>query len=369
MFWTSSGRQALWLILRSLELSPGAGVAVPLYADGSVAPAVRAAGYQPVFVDIEEQTLTLDPASVARKRSQLSAIVVLHFFGHVARIDQLLEVAGLIPLIEDTAHAPLSFFAGQMVGTFGVACFYSFASTKYWPAGGGGLAAVNDPALAEKVAAEARRLTAPSFIDEFCNPFVQASKAMVFRRPIYGLVGRSTRPRAERYELLEPSLSSEAIGRGSAAAAIRQVATFARLVERQRANSLQLLDRLRGVEGIVLPWERSGVSYNYHLFPVLLADEEEKKAVMAGMLERHVDTSQNYFDAVPLARRLGYRGGCPVSERVASRMLTLPNYAANSSADVDRVASVFLESLKSHRRLQCRKQPQPAAAVPRGAAP
>ena len=99
----------------------------------------------------------------------------------------------------------------------------------------------------------------------------------------------------------------------------------------------------------MLPVERPGVRYNYHLFPVLLRDEEECEAVRRRMRERGVDTSRIHFDVVEQARKLGYRGGCPVSESAAARMFTLPNYADLSGADVDRVASVFLDSLNSCR--------------------
>ena len=138
-FWTSSGRQALWLILKALDLKPGSGVALPMYGDRGITEAVQRSGYKPVFVDVEEATLTMDPASLQRVRHDISAVVVLHFFGHLADMDALKEVAGTLPIIEDTVHAPYSLYHGRMAGQFGVACFYSFASTKAWAAGGAAL--------------------------------------------------------------------------------------------------------------------------------------------------------------------------------------------------------------------------------------
>lgn len=359
--WTGSGRQALWLILKALRLKAGSGIAIPLYSDCSVAYAVREAGYTPVFVDVDRRTLTMDPGALVRVRSWISAAVVVHFFGHAAPMDTLLRVADGIPVIEDTAHGPLSFVNGREAGTFGVACFYSFASTKYGPAGGGGLAVVNDPALADRVREEAKLLTPSARLAECWNPVLQAAKAALFRRPFYGLVGRPMRPWVERRSLLEPHLNPVSIQPGQAAVALRQALRLPGLVSRQRANSLRLLSRLSGAEDVVLPEEWPGARYNYYVFPVLVAGADERDAVRAAMLERHVDTSAIYFDIIERSRELGYSGGCPVAESVVPRMLTLPNYAALSDRDIDYVAETFLSALQACRA--ARRQRVPVGSV------
>jgi dTDP-4-amino-4,6-dideoxygalactose transaminase len=103
------------------------------------------------------------------------------------------------------------------------------------------------------------------------------------------------------------------------------------------------------VEDVVLPWERLGARYNYHLFPVLLRDRGERAAVVASMWERFVDTSTIYSRVVEECRKFGYRGGCPVAESVANRLITLPNHAGLSGSDIDTVADVFLSSLRRCR--------------------
>ena len=218
-FWTRSGRQALRLILEGLDLRPGSGVAVPLFTDPSVVSAIAAAGHRPVFIDVDERTLTIDPESLQAAPGNFSAIVVVHLFGHVAEMPELLQISSGRPLIEDTAHSPLSYLAGRMTGDFGVASFYSFASTKYWPAGGGGLAVVNDARLAEKLAPRINDLTNPSRLAEFRNVLLQAAKSAVFTRRMYGIFGKPIRRWAEQLVLLEPQLDSMAIQRAQAAVA------------------------------------------------------------------------------------------------------------------------------------------------------
>ena len=125
---------------------------------------------------------------------------------------------------------------------------------------------------------------------------------------------------AEKWAILEPSLDLNAIQRSYAAVACRQAFRFPRRVELQRANSLRLLSQIAGAEDVVLPQERPGARYNYHLFPVLLRDREERSAVMAAMWEQFVDTSMIYCDvvqtmpAVRISRHLpggGIRSGSP----------------------------------------------------------
>lgn len=351
-FWTSSGRQALRLILTALGLKPGSGVALPLFTDPSLVGAIAAAGHRPVFIDVEPRFLTMDPNSLEAARGRFDALVVVHLFGQMADMPALLAAAGNVPMIEDTAHAPLSYLNGRMAGSFGLAGLYSFASTKYWPAGGGGLAVVSDQTLARKLARLTDHLAPPSRLVQLRNLIFQAAKTAVFSRRLYGVFGRPMRRWADKWALLEPRLDLNAIQRPYAAVASRQATRFARRVELQRANSLRLIARLGQVEDVVLPRERPGAQYNYHLFPVLLRDGEERAAVRAQMWRRFVDTSMIYCDVVRECRRFGYRGNCPVAESVADRLITVPNHASLTTNDVDTVAQVFLSSLRACRNQQ-----------------
>jgi dTDP-4-amino-4,6-dideoxygalactose transaminase len=351
-FWTSSGRQALRLLLTSLDLPPGSGVAVPLFTDPSLASAIVGAGHRPVFIDVDPETLTMDPRALAAASGQYSALVIVHLFGQVADVPSLLAIAGNVPVVEDTAHAPLSFLLGRMVGEFGIGCFYSFASTKYWPAGGGGLAVVHDPEVGSRMARAVQGLTPPPRLRELRNLVMQAAKSVVFSRRAYGFLGRPMRRWADGLALLEPCLDMLEIQSGQAAAARRQALRFPLRVEQQRANSLRLLSHLSRADEVVLPRERPEVRYNYHIFPVLLRDREERDAVRASMWRHFVDTSTLYSDSIERCARFGYRGGCPVSESVATRVITLPNYAALSHREIDTVAEVFLSSLQAVRSVR-----------------
>ena len=351
-FWTGSGRQALRLILTALQLPSASSVALPLFADPSLAAAIVAAGHVPVFVDIEPEFLTICPESLNAARGKFDAVVVVNLFGHLADMPGVLSAADSTPTIVDAAHAPLSSFCSVQAGDFGVASFYSFASTKYWPAGGGGLAVVHDSTLASRLDGLIRSLSAPSPLQELRNVLMQGAKSIVFSKRLYGIFGRPMRRWTDEWALLEPRLDQVAIQRSYAAVACRQALRFALRVEYQRANSLRLLSLLADTEDVVLPKERPGARYNYHLFPVLVRDRMERDAVMSGMWSYHVDTSKIYSGAIEECRRFGYTGGCPISESVASRLITLPNHASLTGSDIDRVADAFLCSLRAWRSSQ-----------------
>jgi dTDP-4-amino-4,6-dideoxygalactose transaminase len=291
----------------------------------------------------------MDPGSLAAARGQFSAVVAVHLFGQVADLNRIRQAAGPVPLIEDTVHAPLSRLDGHEVGEFGVASFHSFASTKYWTAGGGGLLVVHDPEVARRVAKEVQFLKRQPLMDEWKNLLQQVVKAFLFHRPMYGILGIPIRSWAEKRAFLEPVLSRKQIQRPHAAVALRQALRFRERVARQRQNSLYLLSLLQGAEGVVLPWEWPGAAYNYHLFPVLMANLRERDAVAAAMLTHGIDTSHLYSDSIDHSRKLGYQGGCPVAESVAARLMTLPNYASLSRTDIERVARAFLQALRHCR--------------------
>ena len=172
---------------------------------------------------------------------------------------------------------------------------------------------------------------------------------------MYGAVARPLRPRMERYAVLEPELDMKAIQPSQAVVALRQIRSYEARAKGQRENGHRLLSALSDVPGLVLPHERPGCEYAYHFFPVLVSDAEERDSVARRMLEKSVDTSRVYFNVVSDARRLGYGGGCPVAEAAAQRMMTLPNYAALTTQEIDYVAETFIEAVEAHRSNRRRK--------------
>jgi perosamine synthetase len=144
-----NGTAALHLALAALEIGPGDEVLVPDFC--MIAPifAVLYCGAIPVPVEIDE-TWNLSPGLIEAKiTDKTRAILVVHNYGHPARMDRIAEIArahGLL-LIEDGAEALGATVRGQNVGTFGdVSCFSLYAN-KVITTGEGGMLVTNDPML------------------------------------------------------------------------------------------------------------------------------------------------------------------------------------------------------------------------------
>ena len=150
-----SGTSALELSLEAVGVGPGDEVIVPSFTFIATATAVSVLGAVPVFADVDDETLTLDPHSVERLITpKTKAIIPVHVFGQPADMDPLLALAkakGLF-VIEDCAQSHLATYKGKTTGTFGHANAFSFYPTKnLGAAGDAGAIAVSDANLRDRI--------------------------------------------------------------------------------------------------------------------------------------------------------------------------------------------------------------------------
>lgn len=147
----SSGTLSLWAAYYGIGIKPGDEVIVPSYTwVASVAPAVYM-GAKPVFCEIEEGKLVADPEDI-RKRitTRTKAITVVHIYGNVVNMDEIMKIAHEYNLyvIEDSAHCHGAQWRGKKAGTIGhVGCFSlqgDFYNGKPIPAGEGGILVTDD---------------------------------------------------------------------------------------------------------------------------------------------------------------------------------------------------------------------------------
>jgi perosamine synthetase len=149
----SSGTVALELALREHEIGPGARVLVPAYSFVATANAVVSIGATPVFADVNEETLTLDPraASCVIRDAAVDALLPVHEFGHPADIASLRSIPEFadLPIIEDAACA-LGTDDGEIGRQGNVSCF-SLHPRKVLTAGEGGLVASSNRDIADRI--------------------------------------------------------------------------------------------------------------------------------------------------------------------------------------------------------------------------
>jgi dTDP-4-amino-4,6-dideoxygalactose transaminase len=146
----SSGTDALTMLLVAAGVGPGDEVAITAYSFFATAEVIVRLGARPVFVDVDPDTLNLDPAALAERLGRRTkAVVAVHLFGRPARVGRLRAIcAGAgIPLIEDAAQA----IGAAGVGTGWGAALSFFPSKNLGGFGDGGAVVTNDAALAARL--------------------------------------------------------------------------------------------------------------------------------------------------------------------------------------------------------------------------
>lgn len=167
----NSATAGLHLALEAVGVHAGDAVFTPVWTFTASAEVARYLGAHPVFVDVDADTLNIDPAllqeAVARSRKadrwRAKAIMPVHFSGRACKMDAIIKIAieEKLKVVEDAAHAfPTTVLsrstvdslpARRNIGAVGDATVFSFYATKTLATGEGGMVTTDDDALAERV--------------------------------------------------------------------------------------------------------------------------------------------------------------------------------------------------------------------------
>ncbi len=251
---TNSGTSALHIALAASGVGPGDEVIVPAFTFVATALSVLHQGAVPVFVDIEPETLGLDPRLLeAAITERTRAVMPVHIHGTPCELDAigaLCRRRGLT-LIEDAAQAHGSTHRGRKVGTFGAAGCFSLQSSKNLAAGEGGLMVTDDESL-----------------------FERANRARMF--------GEDVRQSDEAFFRVERALDGsrayDALGMGwmyrttelCAAVARAQLQKLDAFNASAQRNAQSLSRRLRELPGVTPPRVREGDTSCFHKYRVRL---------------------------------------------------------------------------------------------------
>ncbi|MEP6843823.1 MAG: DegT/DnrJ/EryC1/StrS family aminotransferase [Pseudolysinimonas sp.] len=148
----SNGTVSLQIAMAALGVRSGDEVIVPTYTFMATAAAALAVNGTPIFVDVDPETATMDPQAVeAAITPRTKAIIPVHYAGHPADMDALMEISTRtgIPIIEDAAQAVGARWNGKAVGSMGAFGSFSFQNSKNLTSGEGGALTMNDQALAD----------------------------------------------------------------------------------------------------------------------------------------------------------------------------------------------------------------------------
>ena len=289
----SSGTAALHLAVLALGIGPGDEVVVPAYTFPATANVVALAGAKPVLVDVDPQTMNLDPRQV-EIGSRTKAIIPVHLFGRPAPIERLSDD---LPLIEDAAGALGARRQGSACGGLGTVGCLSFHPRKIVTTGEGGAVTTNDPDLADAV----RRMR-----------------------------HHGIEPRGE-FEIAQPGLNYR-LSDILCAVGIPQLARLAELLQARARVAAAYTERLRGV--VETPSADVGDVHGWQAYVIQVDRAADViDALRAQGIEAQVGT-------YALHRLAAYRdqGEFPGAARVSERAVALPFHTRLTDAELDRVA-------------------------------
>lgn len=334
-----NGTVALEVALKAGRIGDGDEVIIPSYTFAATATAVLNVNAIPVFVDIDPETYCIDPHRVREAlSSQTKAIIPVHFAGHPADMDTVMEIASERSLfvVEDAAQAHFAEWRGRKVGSIGHTGTFSFQSSKNVTSGEGGIIITQDATLAERCWS-------------------------------YHNCGRS--PEGEWYQ--HPRLGGNyRMTQFQASLLLAQLPRTKKQHMLRQRSALYLASRLRELRGIsCLKVDPRVTSHAYHLF-VMKYDKEQcsgipRSTILAALNAEGVPASRGY---VPLHRE-GFlmeakeftlrnrafvdrdysKTYCPNTERACEEAIWLPqNVLLGSREDLDDIVHAF-EKVIEHK--------------------
>ena len=321
---THSATGALEIAALLSDVRAGDEVVMPAFTFVTTANAFALRGAVPVFVDVDPETFTVDPAQVERAvTDRTRAVVAVHYAGVAADMPAIERVAaehGLL-VVEDAAQGILSALDGRPLGGIAPLAALSFHETKNVSCGEGGAILVNDAAFVERAEIVAEKGT---------------NRSRFFRGEV------------DRYTWVD-------LGSSYLLSDLNAAYLWAQLEQAERITAMRMEiwtayhDAFAALEaGGVLrrPVVPAGRTHNAHMYYVLLPDLERRTALIAHLAGRGVHAVFHY---VPLhsseaGRALGRANGdLPVTEAAGDRLLRLPLWAGMTSEHVERVVTAVHE--------------------------
>ena len=356
---TSFSRMACYYTLKALDLRPGGEVVVPALTFWVIPEIVRAAGFRPVFADVDPQTFLITPETVARVTGPKTvAVVPTHLWGLPCEMDAIMDVARShrLAVIEDCAHALGATFKGQPVGTFGDAAFFSFQTLKPLNTYGGGMAVARDAGLAEgitRLAAAEPRPTEKSIRAKLWRGRVQriSIRPRTFTWTLFPVLWASAHLHVkpdvflwEKIQPLEPlpRIYRERYSNVQAALGLEALEHLDRWTAVTQTHAAAITDRLRGLPGVSLPLvprDRTHVFYQY------CATVPDRDATVFRSLKRGVDLETLHVDVctrLPLFN--DYAAPAPGADATLEAV-QIPVYESLTPEELDRVGSIVRDAV------------------------
>jgi len=306
---------ALHLSLIALGIDSGEIVTTPL-TFVSTAHVILYVNAMPVFADIQEETLNIDPFDIEKKITEKTkAIIPVHFGGYACDMDEILKVASEHDLyvIEDNAHGMGGEYKGKKLGTLGDLGCFSFHAVKNLATGDGGLIATNDDRIYEELL---------------------KLRWLGISQSTYK---RSVRGYSWYYEVDCLGFKCH-MNDIMASIGLVQLKKLDKANARRRAIVKRYNEEFEKMDWIGIPVEREYVKSSLHNY-VIKVNQGDRNKLIAHLAEKGISAGVHYMPLYlhPIYKKMKIGGNCPVADKVWQKIVTLPLYPDMTECDVNKV--------------------------------
>ena len=308
-----NGTDALWLALLGLGIGEGDEVITVPNTFIATAEAITYCKARPVFVDVDPNTFTMNPAELEKSLTERTkAIIPVHLFGQPADMDPILEFAranGLF-VVEDAAQAHGAEYKGRKAGTMGDAGCFSFYPGKNLGAfGEAGAVVTDDPELRKQI--------------QMLRDHGQS------RKYHHALMGWNC-----RMDGIQAAVLSIKLRHLDEANSLR------------RKHATEYSHGLAGIDEVLTPFEAMYARHVYHVYALRV---QERDVVARNLQEKGVGCAVHYPVPIHLqeaCRNLGYKKGAfPIAESLADQFLSLPMFPELTKEQIEYVVRCVTEAV------------------------
>jgi len=330
----SSGTAALHAAIFALGIGPGDEVIVPPMTFAATANCVVFQGGKPVFADVDDDALLIDPQEVERQITpRTKAIIAVDYAGHPCDYEALAGLAERhgLALVADACHSLGGSYRGRAVGTWAHLTAFSFHPVKHVTTGEGGMITTDNAPLAER-------------LKMFRNHGITSDH---WQREQQG---------AWAYEMVELGYNYR-LTDFQCALGMSQLKKLPDWVARRQAIAQRYRDELGKVPGLQILKVSPDVSHAYHLFVVRLKTENpeaDRRQMFAALRQRGIGVNVHY---IPVhlhpfyRRRFGTGPGlCPRAEAAYQEIMSLPLFPRLKDREVEEVIAAIQAIIASFSR-------------------
>lgn len=316
---TSNGTTALHLALRALCVGPGDEVLVPNFTFIAPINAVLYVGAKPVLVDIDKDTLCIDPKFIEQSITEKTkAIIPVHIYGQSADMDKIIKItkSNKLLIIEDCAEALGTYYNNLHVGNFGDAAIFSFFGNKTLTTGEGGMLIFNSPIFDSKA-----RILRDHGMD---------SKKKYWHNEL-GYNYRLTNIQA-------------AIG-------LAQLERLESFIANKIFIAEQYSKRFKTQKFFEIPKQIRGIQHSFWLYTVILKKEylDYRDNIINRLLKNGIETRPTFYavDSMPFYKDIDKLNiDRPVSNEVARSGISLPTFPGLESSQIEYISDSLLKILE-----------------------